>query len=291
MIKIGFIGAGKVGTSLGKYLKLSGFNVIGYYSKTRKSSHLAADFVGSRVYEKTDDLVKVADLVFITVSDDNIEKIAKEISIACGDNIQDKIFCHTSGSLSSEVLSPLREKGGHIAGLHMLLAVSDKYKSHEDYQSAYFTIDALDLKAENALKSIMEKCQNKYTCISPENKARYHAAAVFASNFSVALMHIACKELTECGFSYDGAKEALTPLFKLNAENIVSKGAMAALTGPIQRRDFGTVKKHLECLENSGNTLDVYKVMTNALIEMTGNVPDIDIQNMLKITENNNDKQ
>ena len=38
-MKVGFIGAGKVGFSLGKYFKTHGVSVVGYYSKTPESAN------------------------------------------------------------------------------------------------------------------------------------------------------------------------------------------------------------------------------------------------------------
>ena len=43
-IKIGFIGAGKVGFALGKYLSENNINLVGYYSKNINSAIEAAKF-------------------------------------------------------------------------------------------------------------------------------------------------------------------------------------------------------------------------------------------------------
>ena len=50
-IKFGFIGAGKVGFSLGKYLKENNINVIGYYSRKLHSSQEAAFFTDTKHFE------------------------------------------------------------------------------------------------------------------------------------------------------------------------------------------------------------------------------------------------
>ena len=41
-MRIGIIGAGKVGTTLGKYLSIHGKNVTGFYSRTHESADEAA---------------------------------------------------------------------------------------------------------------------------------------------------------------------------------------------------------------------------------------------------------
>jgi predicted dinucleotide-binding enzyme len=47
-MKIGFIGAGKVGFSLGKYFCEHGLDVIGYFSRNPQSALQAAEFTGTR---------------------------------------------------------------------------------------------------------------------------------------------------------------------------------------------------------------------------------------------------
>ena len=49
-MKIGFIGAGKVGFSLGKYFAENGAELSGYYSRTESSAHEAAAFTGSKAF-------------------------------------------------------------------------------------------------------------------------------------------------------------------------------------------------------------------------------------------------
>ena len=53
-MKIGFIGAGKVGFSLGKYLQnncsQNDVEIVGYFSKSLKSAKSAADFTSTKLY-------------------------------------------------------------------------------------------------------------------------------------------------------------------------------------------------------------------------------------------------
>ena len=49
-MRIGFIGAGKVGFSLGRYLKENEYTVSGYYSKSMASAEDAARFTETKRY-------------------------------------------------------------------------------------------------------------------------------------------------------------------------------------------------------------------------------------------------
>ena len=101
-MQIGIIGAGKVGCSLGKYLKDAGVTVTGYFSRTVESAQEAADFTQTKVFANVQDLVKASDTLFITTPDGSIGDVWDCIAKL---SIQNKIICHFSGSLSSVVFS------------------------------------------------------------------------------------------------------------------------------------------------------------------------------------------
>lgn len=65
-MKIGFIGAGKVGFSMGKYLKDKGINVTGYYSRNENSSLEASLFTNTNQYKELKNLVEESDTIVIS---------------------------------------------------------------------------------------------------------------------------------------------------------------------------------------------------------------------------------
>ena len=97
-IKFGFIGAGKVGFSLGKYLKENNIDISGYYSKNQHSSREAAIFTNTKQYNNLENLIKDSDTIFITTPDSEISVVWSEIKKL---SIKDKLICHCSGSISS----------------------------------------------------------------------------------------------------------------------------------------------------------------------------------------------
>ena len=99
-MRAGFIGAGKVGFSLGKYLAEGGISLSGYYSRSPASAKDAAAFTGSRYYETLADIVNDSDTLFITVPDGCISEIWDDMRSL---PIEDKNICHCSGSIPSTV--------------------------------------------------------------------------------------------------------------------------------------------------------------------------------------------
>ena len=74
-MRIGFIGAGKVGYSLGRYLKEHHISISGYYSRALQSAMDAAEFVETNFYTTLDELVKDSEVLFITVPDGVIKEV------------------------------------------------------------------------------------------------------------------------------------------------------------------------------------------------------------------------
>ena len=77
-MKIGIIGAGKVGTTLGMYLRQpedAMAEIVGFYSKNVETAKETADFVGTDYFEKLEDLVTLSDTLFVTTPDGEIAKV------------------------------------------------------------------------------------------------------------------------------------------------------------------------------------------------------------------------
>ena len=62
--------------------------------------------------------------------------------------------------------------------------------------------------------------------IRGRDKARYHAGAVFASNYVVTLLDAAQRLLVSAGFSERAARRALAPLTAASVENEAAHGAV-----------------------------------------------------------------
>lgn len=261
-MKFGFIGAGKVGFSLGKYLADNNQTVVGYYSEFKEDAIEAAEFTGSKTYSTIELLVKDSDVLFLTVTDGMIKAVWNQIEDT---DIRGKIICHTSGALSSEVFSDISKREGFGFSIHPLFAVSDKYHSYKELSGSYFTIEGSKEKIQD-MKTLFESFGNTVCIISKEDKVKYHGAAAIASNLVIGLIGLSEQLLVECGFDKESAHNALLPIIKGNVEHIINDGCEKALTGPIERNDIETVKKHLAVLE--GNSRTAYQAVSRQVLEI-----------------------
>lgn len=278
-MKFGFIGAGKVGFSMGKYLTEREVHVSGYYSRNFQSSKEAAIFTNTKYYQSISEIVEESDTLFLTVPDKNIREVYSEIIQS---DIRGKCLVHCSGALSSEIFSSINERGARGCSIHPICAVSDKLTGYRELSKAYFTIEGEHV---TDLAEMFRSFGNVVEEISAQQKVKYHAAAVFASNLVVGLYQAATELLQDCGLSTDFAKNALSSLFLGNAECIATVGTVAALTGPIERADLETVKKHLEVLK--GEERKMYCLLSHYVLtvaEMKN--PDRDYKQMKILLEN-----
>lgn len=248
-MKIGFIGAGKVGTSFGSYLAAHGHELMGYYSRSPLSAQRAAEVTGSRLYTELDPLVAASEIIFITTPDDAIGAVACQIGTLEGP-ITDKLFAHMSGAHSSRLLLPIIEKHpqNYLYSLHPLQAFASVERGVAGLPQTVFTLEG-DSARQKRLNELVTGCGNLCLPLKGESKALYHAAACVASNYLVTLLHVSMELLEQAGIEARQGLEAMMPLILGSLENVRTLGAPGALTGPIARGDVETVKRHLSAME------------------------------------------
>ena len=265
-MNIGFIGAGKVGFSLGKYLAQDN-TIVGYASRSFESAREAASFTDSTAFGSPIDLCNECELVFITVPDGAIKATWDELLTQPGSRnaLVNTCVAHCSGALSSDVFDQVAEFHVYPYSIHPLFAISSKQDSYKELKHAFFTLEG-DPRRIDEMVELFKRLGNPTQIISASDKTRYHAAAALASNHVVALYRRSCEELMRCGFTLEGAEAALAPLFLGNAQHVATDGAIASLTGPAERGDTATIEKHLDTLD--GSTKEVYKILNDTLLEL-----------------------
>lgn len=263
-MKIVFVGAGKVGTVFGWYLKSKGLNVLGYYSRTLQSAKQGAFETDSRVLS-LEDVVNLGEIIFITTSDNSIgevcQQIAKEYGFKGGQTV-----VHMSGGLGSDILRPAKEQGANIFSLHPMQAFANIEKAKEEIKNTFFTFEG-DGDEKQIIK-LLEKIGNPYTKIDCNSKSLYHAAACISSNYLVTLTNIAVEILENIGFKDKEPLKVLLPLMRGTIENIEKLGVKEALTGPIVRGDYNTVRKHIESLEELEDIGKIYKLLGKETVKL-----------------------
>lgn len=261
-MKIGIIGAGRVGCSIGKYLTDNGNTVTGYYSRTYENAAEAAKFTGTDCFRQMEELVTLSDTLFITTPDGQIGAVwerMKEMSV------DGRMICHFSGSLSSDVFTGIDERKAYGASIHPMLAFRDKFTSYKQLHNCFFTVEGNPF-ALRRLEELLRKLGNPYCLIEAAGKAKYHCAASILSNDVLALLDMGFEMLMQCGFTEKEALYASKALISGNVENVLENGTLSSMTGPVLRGDVATVKKHLDVLE--GDEREIHRLLGKRLLQM-----------------------
>lgn len=278
--RIGFIGAGKAGVTLGAYFRSKGLDVAGYASRSRESANNAALITSSGMFTTIKELVTECGIIFITTPDGQIEDTWNKI--ACHD-IKNKIICHTSGALTSDIFVGIAEKGAFGFSVHPMYAFSERSGCIGKLETAYFTIEGNRAHIDK-IKNILSITGNKLLVIDSDSKALYHLANVMVSNLMLALLKLGCECMSGCGIDEDTALKALMPLVLNNIYNIERNGFINSLTGPAERNDIDTVLKHLETMPN--HYKHIYRDLSKKLIELSAKKhPNRDFSGLLKLLE------
>lgn len=266
-MNIGFIGAGKVGCTLGKYFAEGGASLRGYYSASQETSHEAAHFTNTCSYNSAEDLIRECDCVFVTVPDGEIPNVWNEIRDY---DIKDKIICHCSGAMTaSDAFCGIEESGAVGYSVHPLFAVSDRFNAYREMSGVFFTVEGAEERIEEIV-DMLSGLGNPVRVIRSEDKTKYHCAAAVASNLVCSVLDMSFGLMEQCGFEATDAREAMAPLIEGNVVHVISVGAQEALTGPIERNDTETVAKHIKCLKADGTLreTEIYKLLSNRIIDM-----------------------
>ncbi|WP_319370488.1 DUF2520 domain-containing protein [uncultured Ilyobacter sp.] len=236
-MKISFIGAGKIGLSLGRYFKNRGLKVAGYFDSVKSLSDKAAVVTESVSFENYRKIIDESDVIFITVPDGVIKSVWGNL---LNYGVKDKMIVHTSGALSSQIFSGASDKNCKVMSIHPMMTFAGGDTEIDKMETMPLTIEG-DL---DEFGPILEKLPNNKFTISPNKKVNYHLAGVFASNLLISVIHRAIENIEKTGL--ETGKEIIFPIIEKTIENIREKGTSKSITGPLERGDIDTILKHLE---------------------------------------------
>jgi predicted short-subunit dehydrogenase-like oxidoreductase (DUF2520 family) len=165
-----------------------------------------------------------AAVVLLCVPDREIAQAVKLV-------VDGPVVGHVSASAPLDLLAPHER-----FGLHPLLSVVGR---GADFAGATCAIDASSERALEIAYALAERLGMTPRVVPAGQRALYHAAASAASNFLVTLEGMAEQLAAQAGID----RAALAPLVRASVENWVERGARAALTGPIARRDQETAAR------------------------------------------------
>ena len=240
------IGAGRVGSTLAMLSYRAGYRIASVISHKKNSARILACLVKCKIYSNSlFDIHPATRIILIAVPEDDILGIAKEISKLAHIDCSKLTVFHTSGSLTSDALLPLRLKGAITFSLHpnqTFSQISTLAHQLAQMQKVTYGFEG-DKETIPFARRLVKDFYGNIVIISKEEKILYHIACVFASNYSVALLG-AIDDLVK----YIGGGitlEHFKPIVRTSIENAFEQTPKMALTGPIARGSSKVIAHHL----------------------------------------------
>ncbi len=268
------IGTGRVGTAIGHLLADAGERVVAVSAITEESREQAARYIpGARISSDIVSVAAGADTIFIAVPDDVILEVAGSLADAGALQPGDRVV-HVSGALGLDVLEPAREAGAETMSIHPLQTFVDTEAAIVRIPGTVFAITTGSEAGGRWARGLVGLLGGRSLDLSPEDKALYHAGAVFACNLFLAVQKIAEDLLVSVGMNEEEARSSLLPLIEGTLDNMRRLGTTRALTGPVARGDIGVVRGHLEALRpGSPEVLAAYASLSLVALRMSEALP------------------
>lgn len=261
--RIGVLGLGRLGTCLARALHAAKLPLTAV-----ASSHVSAAISFGQQLSAAVAAVPVerlhehAELIFLSVPDARVTAALSQLGIGAQHAV-----VHTSGALGLEALTPARTLGTGTGVFHPLQAFArgagpDRFRGiHVGIESA---TEALALQ----LTAVAQQLGAHGFSLAGVDRAAYHAAAVFVSNYQVALHAAAARAWSLAGLPPEAARAGLVPLAEGALRAIAEHELTDALTGPVARGDVATVERHLAALAGDPETLALYRALAEALLRL-----------------------
>ncbi len=284
-LRISIAGAGAVGCTIGRLLQKNGHSITGISTKTKPSLEEALSFLD--LSPESGDVglppgFDKADLVFVTVPDDQILTVAE--TLAGSGRVESKqLYLHCSGAhRARDVLAPLTGTA-RTGSFHPLQTIPDPETGVNSLPGSWVAVNASDGKME-LLHDIARAMNLESFFVPDEKRPLYHAAAVFSCNHALALFSFAEQLMDASTDQLENPLKPLAPLIRSTVENAVEEGPGPALTGPAARGDVNTLVTHLEQLdEHDSSLVQPYRILTERCLEMAREEGDLSAETVREI--------
>lgn len=248
--KIAIVGAGNMAYTLCKVLKNKEIDLYCVYVRNAAKAEKMRQDLGVETVSDYEKVLK-SDFLIIAVRDDEISEVASHLVDYKG------LAVHTSGAKPSEVLNRIKRYGVFYLPFTMS---KEREISFDDVPLLIYANSPEDMIR---LNGFAEQLSSKVRYCDDEQRKAIHLAAVFVSNFTNMMLGVGEKILKDNGLTLD----LMYPLVREMIQKSFDISPDKALTGPARRGDIQTIREHEEMLVNSPKELEIYKVLTNYILE------------------------
>ena len=256
--RVFILGAGRAGRGLARALRARGVEVRLHGRRPEAEPDLVSA-------GPIPDALGGAGVALVAVQDGQVD--AGLVELLAARPPAGAVVLHASGSAEPAALDRVRAAGYAAGTFHPLLPLADPARAPTLLQGGFVGVEG-DRAAVAAAERLAARLGAHVLHIPAGQKARYHAAAVFASNFPTVLAGLAERLLRTSGVDADEARAAVLSLMAAAVANVREQPPAEALTGPVVRGDTETVRRHLAALQNDRGAREVYVTLSRAVLDM-----------------------
>ncbi len=256
-LRVGIIGAGRVGSVLGAALQIAGHQVVAVSAVSDASRRRAEALLPAVEIRPADRIGRDVDLLLLAVPDDVLPRLVDGLIAASGIR-QGQFVMHTSGRYGIDVLGPAVATGALPLAIHPVMTFTGTSVDLDRLAGVCFGVTAPGI-LRPAAETLVLEMGGEPVWIAEENRPLYHAALAQGANHLVALVASSMDLLRRAGA--EDPQRMLGPLLSAALDNALRYGD-SGLTGPVVRGDAGTVREHIAALQaTSPETTAAYVAM------------------------------
>jgi len=259
---LSLVGPGRAGSALGRSWVAAGGTLADVIARDAGSAGEAVARLGGGTPRGIAGLDADCDILVLAVPDDAIAAVAS----ALAGRVRCRTAFHLSGALPASALEALRQSGAALGALHPLRVFTGS--ADETWAGAFVAIEG-EAAALSIAESLVTALGARAHRIAPESKPLYHAAATLAAGGTVALISLAARAWAAAGIPETEARQALAELSERAAAAAVSRGFAEAFTGPVARRDRGTLQAHRDALAAFPDLAGMYRLFARETLART----------------------
>ena len=256
-LRVGVVGSGRVGSTLGAALARAGHDVVAVAAVSAQSRRRAETMLpGARILPP-DELVAAVELVLLAVPDDALRPLVAGLADT-GAWRPGQLVAHTSGAMGIGVLDPAAARGVLALALHPVMTFAGRPEDLDRLDGAAFGVTADD-QLRPVAESLVLEMGGEPVWVPESARPLYHAALTIGSNHLVTVVNDALSLLDVAGV--ERSARLLAPLVSAALDNTL-RLRDGALTGPVSRADIATLSTHLRTLSaGAPQLLPSYRAM------------------------------
>lgn len=262
-VRIGFVGAGRLGQALALALQREGQPVAAVASARAASAQAMAAALGCRAVD-AQAVVNACDLVFVTTPDAAIAPVVRALRWRPGVAV-----VHCSGATDvDEALGPAAAQGAGVGGFHPMQTFADPEAAARSLRGCTVTVEARDPALDATLVGLADALGCPVNRLPPGMRALPRRGGLRLAVHQRAAGRRRAR-VVQLGASEADAARALLPLARGTLAAIERAGIAGGMPGPVSRGDVHTVAQHAQALAGcEGDTLDSYRLLCRRTVQL-----------------------